>query len=137
MTPKEYLNQYYWAKKLIESKQEEIKQLEYLSKHISPETHESRLSNKITTATEELNQQIESLLELRTAIKSQIDSLENIRNRTVLTEKYINRKNWNDIATALNYSLRQVQNFHSEAINDFAAKYGQFCEVQSAVDKFE
>lgn len=132
MTPKEYLNQYYWAKKLIESKQDEIKQLEVLAEYVSPGIESGgggsasdkvgKLAAKIADEKDKLNQQIEELVNLKTEIKSCIAWIDNKRYRFVLTERYINCKRWNEIAEDNHYSVRSVHYLHQNALNAFGRK---------------
>lgn len=133
MTPKEYLSQYYWAKKEIESKRDEIQQLETIAEYVSPRTSASgskgtddkvgMLVAKIADEKGKLRQEVSALLAIRDKIKGHIDEIDNKRYRLVLTERYINCKQWREIAADIHYSVRAVQYFHRDALSAFGRKW--------------
>ena len=134
MTVKEYLNQYRWAKEEIQSMRDEIAQLEALAEYVSPKSERSgkvgchsdrvgTLAAKIADERDRLGQRMAELLEVRDKIKSQIDEIDNMRYRLVLTERYINCKQWEKISADAHYSLRAVQYIHRDAIEAFGRRF--------------
>lgn len=126
MTAKEYLSQYYWAKKEIESKREEIRQLEAMAEYSSPKwvSGSSGVSDKIGNVSakiidkaEELNRLIEKSMELLYEIEVCINRMEGERYRYILTERYINCRKWESIADDLHIDTRWLRRLHKRALN--------------------
>lgn len=126
MTPKEYLSQYYWVKKLIESKQEEIKQLETLAEYVSPRAQSGgnggtsdkvgNLVAKIADEKDKLNQQIVELIVKRDEVKSVIHDVSNPVFRQLLTLRYINGYTFERIAIEMFYTYKWVCVLHGRAL---------------------
>lgn len=134
MTVKEYLNQYRWAKEEIQSMGDEISQLEALAEYVSPKGERSgsggyasdrvgTLAAKLADEKDRLGQRMAELLDIRDTIKAQIGELDNMRYRLVLTERYINCKQWEEISADAHYSLRAVQYIHRDAIEAFGKRF--------------
>ena len=133
MTAKEYLSQYGWAKKEIEIKRDEIEQLEAIAEYATPRGERGgsgyasdkvgSLAARIADEKNSLQQDVAALLEMRDKIKSQIDEIDNNRYRMVLTERYINCKQWENISADAHYSLRAVLYIHRDAINEFGRRF--------------
>ena len=129
MTPKEYLSQYYWAKKLAESKRDEIKQLETLAEYVSPRTETGsgggasdkvgEITAKIVDEKEKLNRQIEELMNLRKEIKATISGVNNPVFRQLLTLRYINGYTFERIAIEMFYTYKWVCVLHGRALAAF------------------
>ena len=126
MTAKEYLSQYYWAKKDIESKQEEIKQLETLAEYVSPRAESGgsggasdkvgNLVAKIVDEKDKLNQQIEELIVKRDEVKSVIHNVSDPVFRQLLTLRYINGYTFERIAIEMFYTYKWVCVLHGRAL---------------------
>ena len=59
-------------------------------------------------------------LELMDEIQEAIDGVQSMEHRTLLTLRYINCLQWDDIAVYLNYSVRQVHRMHGAALQMLA-----------------
>ena len=125
MTAKEYLSQYYWTQKRIESLKDELIQLEAAAEYVSPraETGGSGMTDKVGSLAAKIADKklkiywlIESSIDLKAEIKAKIDRVEDQRYRYILTERYILCRKWEDIAAFLNYSVRQVHRLHGRAL---------------------
>lgn len=126
MTPKEYLSQYYWLKKDIESKREEIKQLETLAEYVSPNPEAGggggaadkvgNLVTKIVDEKDKLNRQIEELIAKRDEVKSVIRDVSDPVFRRLLTLRYINGYTFERIAIEMFYTYKWVCVLHGRAL---------------------
>ena len=133
MTAKEYLSQYFWAKKDIESMQEEIQLLEDMAEYASPGFERGRssgVSDKVGKTVAEImdkKKMLEGLvgkaLKLMNEIEDKIDQIDNVRYRWVLKERYVHCRKWNSIAQRGFYSLRTVQYNNQKALEDFESRF--------------
>lgn len=130
MTAKEYLSQYYWVKKDIESMQREIEHLEVMAEYSSPRwvggsnsgnDKSDKVGNiavKIADKQRELDCLIERSLDLLDEIEACISRVEDSRYRYILTERYINCRKWESIADDLHTDLRWVHRLHGRALKE-------------------
>lgn len=71
--------------------------------------------------TEKINKRIKELNKINDEIYSAIGKVENSCLRTLLIERYINYKTWEQIGTALGYSyVHTVNRLHPKALNDMS-----------------
>ena len=67
--------------------------------------------------TEKINNRIKELNEIKTEIITAINNVQSSTLRTLLIERYINYKTWNEIAETMGYSYKHVvHNMHSQAL---------------------
>ena len=131
MTAKSYLNQIRIIDQDIQSRIEEKHRL-YATLIGSPSiTHDVVQSSKtdayderymkIIEAGEEIDRRIDKLVDKKIEASRKIDGLDLLDNTSavILRERYINLKTWEEIANAMNYSVRHVNNLHSKALKDF------------------
>ena len=78
-----------------------------------------RYSETETRLTDEINR----LLTVREKIIHQIESLENDKHREVLYLLYVKHMRWDDIANAMHYSRRRVEQLHGTALLEFQEKH--------------
>ena len=133
MTGKEYLNQYYWGKRNIESLRDEILQLEAMAEYVSPvgsTVRSSGFSDKVGKAAaniadkkKKLERMVEETLELMNDIEAKIEQIDNERYRWILRERYLHFRKWNQIAQRAYYSLRTVQYNNKKALEAFEKKF--------------
>lgn len=136
MTAKEYLSQYYWAKKDVESMQEEIAQLEAMAEYVSPRGGTGRssgVSDRVGKAAAKLADKKKRLecivgetLALLDDIEDKIDQISNERYRWILKERYVYCRRWSQIAERNYYSLRTVQYNNQKALAAFEKQYQGF-----------
>ena len=70
---------------------------------------------------EEIDKKIDELVDLKSKVTKQIDKLEDKLSMIILRERYINMRNWSEIAVILNKKdVRQVHYLHKVALNQFA-----------------
>lgn len=138
MTTKEYLSQISRLNRVIENKLVELRQLKELSYGIpGTRTSEEKVQttpnhDKIGTAyakidelERNLDKAIDQYVNKKNEIIKQIDSMEDETLYTILFSRYIEKKTFEQIATEVNYSYRQVTRLHGKALNEFEKKYGQ------------
>lgn len=63
-----------------------------------------------------IDAKIDELVGIKAEILGAVNKLQNGAQRTVLTERYINCKSWEEIADALGYEVRNVYRRHGEAL---------------------
>jgi DNA-directed RNA polymerase specialized sigma subunit len=124
MTAKEYLEQYLDANREINAKLDEIQNWRELATKTTrtfegDETETTALLvAKIVDQNREVDRQIDKLVEIRQEIETLIYSLSDHRYRDVLNLRYINGKQWEEIAVLLNYDYRYVLKLHKKALNE-------------------
>lgn len=128
MTAKEYLSQYAALDAEINCKLEQLAKLRALSTSIpapsgggssgSPSDRTGNITAKIIDMENEINAKIDRLVDLQKEIEAIIEAVEDSRYRTILTERYINRKKWEDIADILHIDLRWLYVLHGRALNE-------------------
>lgn len=69
---------------------------------------------------EHINELIDQLVDLKMTVVEQIENVDDGLYRTILTERYINNKNWEEVAKAINYSERRTLQYHNDALREFA-----------------
>lgn len=137
MTTVEYLSQISRCEDMIERKQNEILKLDNLAHGIKspiydPNKVQSSLSGdkmsnivvKLVETQEELEDLIESYIDKRKYIISQIDQIPNQISYKVLTDRYIEQKRYYEIANEIQYSEKWVRKAHARAIREFEEKFG-------------
>ena len=66
----------------------------------------------------EINQEIDSLVDLKVAMHDAIKAIQNPEQRFVLELRYLNNKTWNEISEIMERTKRQIFRFHSEGIKN-------------------
>ena len=136
MTTKEYLNQIERLDKMITNKLSEIYQLKIMacsitvsgdSERVQTSGNQDKLGStiaKIVDLERETDELVDSLVDKRKEILSQIDNMKNIDHYDVLHKHYVERRTFQDIADSENWSIRQVFNIHGRALQEFEKMYG-------------
>lgn len=137
MTTAEYLSQISRFEDMIERKQNEILKLDSLAHGIKSPTYDpdkvqtSMRGDKMGTIVvklmenqEELQDLIETFIDKRKTIVSQIDRIPNQISYKVLTDRYIGLKRYYEIASELQYSEKWVRKAHARALKEFEELYG-------------
>lgn len=137
MTTVEYLSQISRCEDMIERKQNEILKLDNLAHGIKSPTYDpnkvqsslsgDKMSNivvKLVETQEELEDLIESYIDKRKYIITQIDQIPNQISYKILTDRYIEQKRYYEIANEIQYSEKWVRKAHARAIREFEEKFG-------------
>lgn len=82
-------------------------------------TNEDRIIKYIEME-ENVNAMIDSLVDMREQVFSEINALSDGTSRTILIRRYIINETWEEIAEATNYSKQHVTRLHGTALEAFA-----------------
>ena len=124
---KRYLRKARKLDTLVHTKLSEIDRLRELAECISSSRMGDKVSSnkgntsmqtvdKIVDLQAEIRKEIAELVNLIGEIHTKIELLEDTRERIVLTEFYINGKEWGEIAEIVGYGERQVHRKHGNAL---------------------
>lgn len=137
MTTKDYLNQIGRLNRMINNKLVEIAQLKELACSISAIQTGERVQTtpnydkigtvyaKIDDMERKLDKLIDTYVDKKNHIISQIDGVEDEMLYNILFARYIERKTFEKIATELEYSWRQIIRLHGKALKQFENQYGK------------
>lgn len=119
MTAKEYLQQYREAVRRTEAISDHLAELRATCEQLRTEDGQRVALDKavaaLVDAQEQTAAEITQLCKLETEIACTIDAAQEPY-RTLLYERYINGKTWEQIAVAMNYSYRRVLQLHGSAL---------------------
>lgn len=129
MTPKYYLSQALYLDQRIDSKLEQVDALNALAtkatstltdmpKHKSVST--SSLEDivvKIIDLQQSINQDIDTLVDLKREIIQVIQAVEDKELQALLEKRYLNYCSWEQIAVEMKYSIQHIYRLHSRALN--------------------
>lgn len=136
MTTKIYLQQIDRFEKMIQNKLSEIYQLKTMacsvavsndSERVQTSSDKDRLGSvvvKIVDLEKETDNLVDGFIEKRNHIIEQIDGIEDVNMYHVLSARYVSRKNFDDIASEMNYSRMQINRIHGKALLEFEKLYG-------------
>lgn len=78
----------------------------------------NKISDGIMDLEREYLNEIDNLMRAKCKIKRTINELSNFSYRLILEERYVNTKDWKDVAADNNYSERRVYELHGEALKE-------------------
>ena len=128
MNAKEYLSQAFYLEQQVQSKLEQLDQLNALATRVTahlseaPVSHSRNVSSmqdtviRILEERENLNRKIDELVNKKIEITSLINQVQTVSYRLILEKRYICFFTWEHIAADLNCSRRQVQFKHKNAL---------------------
>lgn len=133
---KKYLQRYYYLSLKVDSLQRELNALEALANGTqgcsfdSPRVQKSRnleapfikYIDKIDKARTRLDEKISELLKLKEEIQNVISQIDDPLSELVLTYRYINLMDWNDIADKMHYALSYVFKLHRQGLSSIDLK---------------
>ena len=134
MNAKEYLSQAYRIDQRINSKLEQVMSLRALlgkatgtltgaPKAATPNPHSMEDTIcKMVDMENEINADIDMLVNLKTEIMKCIKQIGNPEYQTLLELRYLCFKNWEDISTEMDYSLRRLYELHNLALEQIFFK---------------
>ena len=137
MDAKEYLSQAYRIDERINSKLEQVMSLRALlgkatgtlsgaPKAATPNLHSMEDTIcKMVDMENEINDDIDTLVDLKAEIMACIKLVENTEYQTLLELRYLCFKRWEDVAAELGYDLRYVYKLHDQALESCAFEIGQ------------
>ena len=133
MTVKEYLSQAKFLDQRINSKIQQVAALNDLAtKATSTLTGMPRNPNHATSTMEEaitkiidlqaeINQDIDTLVDLKRDLSATIKAVGNTEYQTVLEKRYLCFQSWEQIAVEMGYDLRWLYRIHGKALDEVRA----------------
>ena len=133
---KEYLSRYYYLSLKVDSLKEELHCLELLAdgtqgcnydeprvqKSLSLKAPFVRYLDKLEKKRKQSDEKIEELLTLKDEIQEAIATVDEPVMELVLTYRYINCWDWNDVADKLGYAESYVYELHRKALQKVKIK---------------
>lgn len=128
MTAKDYLSQAYRIDQRINSKIDQVSSLRELATKATatisdmpgaatPNVHRmSDIVCKIVSLEEEINADIDRLVDLKCEIVSVIKQVANTEFQTLLEQRYLCFRTWEEIAVAMSYNVRTIYRLHDQAL---------------------
>ena len=80
-------------------------------------TRDPHKYDRLAELDEKIDQRIDQLVAVKQEIMDAIAQVEDSRYRTLLTERYMEFRTWEQIAVDMNYTWRRVMQLHGEALN--------------------
>ena len=128
---KEYLNKIRYVDNEINAKEEikeqmrkrlvNVKATQYREIDVvggERKTSEDRILDYIEYS-EQINELIDKLIGIKMTVVEEIERIDDGLYRTLLTERYINNKNWETVAGLIGYSPRRTMEHHNDALREF------------------
>ena len=129
---KEYLNKIRYIDNEINAKEEikqrmyerltSVKATQYREIDVQGgirKTSEDRII-EYTEYSEQINELIDELINLKMTVVEQIEQIDDGLYRTILTERYVNNRKWDDVAEILGYEdTRPLFRIHNDALREF------------------
>jgi len=136
MNTKKYLGQIERYNRMIEFKTNELKTLREMALVIksagtddmkiqsgSPKNKLEESCIEIADSEQELKDLITRYLNAKKKIIGEIEQLEDTNEYTVLIMRYVECRSMRDIAESLNYSVKNIERIHTNAIENFTLMY--------------
>ena len=79
-------------------------------------TRDPHRYDRLAELEEKIDRRIDQLVAVKQEIMDAIAQVEDSRYRTLLTERYMEFKTWEQIAVDMNYSWKQIHRLHSQAL---------------------
>ena len=131
MSAKRYLSQARWLDQIIENKIEQKEQLESLAERVTVGFTGVRVSGgtgtvspmedaavKLIMIKEEINAAITRAIDLKQEIQETINKVHDFRYKMILEMRYINSKDWAEIAASLQYDEKYAMRLHGRALKE-------------------
>lgn len=132
MTAKEYLMQAKYLSQRIHSKTCQLQELRDLAVTVTQVLSDMPKSQKVSSRIEEtvakiidyqdeIAVDIKDLVAIEKEISERISQLDKTEYQLILTERYLEGKDWHEIAEDMHYTTRWVQSLHGEALQAMQA----------------
>ncbi len=127
MNAKEYLGQAYRIDQRVCCKLEQVMSLRELVTKAKSTISDTLPNNKNMECTiakmidleTKINDDVDNLVDLKRGIVSVIKQMKNLEYQTLLEQRYLHFKTWEQIAVEMSYDLRYLHKLHSRALNEF------------------
>lgn len=130
MNVKAYLGQAYRMNLKINNQLEQLEHMKSLIYKITACFGEERVSStkdkspmetalvKVISAEEEINKLIDSFIDLKAEISSNIQTLDSFENKILLELRYLCFNTWEDISLKMNYKTSYIYKLHNRALRE-------------------
>ena len=131
MKAKEYLSQAIWLDRVINNKIEQQESIRALAEKVTVNFEQERVSGgsgttspmedatvKLIDLSHEINDDIDRLIDLKKEILNTINELDDFRYKLILEMRYINAKDWDEVARNLGYDTRYTIKLHGKALKE-------------------
>ena len=135
MNAKEFLRQAIWLDKLINSKLEHLEKLEALAQKTTMDLTKEKVTGgngttspmenvvvKIIELKREINEDIDRLIDLKKEIGKVISNIDNPSYQLILEMRYVNNRDWEEIAEEMNIGIRTLFRLHGKALKELDFK---------------
>lgn len=85
-------------------------------------TRDPHRYDRLAELDEKIDQRIDQLVAVKQEIMDAIAQVEDSRYRTLLTERYMEFRTWEQIAVDMNYSWKHIHRIHGEALIELEEK---------------
>lgn len=128
MKAQEYLSQAIWLDQMINNKIEQQERLRAIAEKTTIDVSQERVSGsaivdargniivKLVDLSHEINDDIDTLIDLQREIQHTINQVSDARSRVILEMRYLNNKDWDDVATLLDCDRRTISRIHRQAL---------------------
>ena len=133
MNAKEYLKQAFYLDKRINSKLEQVENLNALATKATstlsdmpknPNRGSSKLEDtivKIVDLQEEINRDIDKLVDLKAEMVGTIKQIQNKELQVILEKRYLCFETWEKIAVDMNYDIRHIHRLHNRGLKEISS----------------
>ena len=131
-----YFERIEWADRVINSRLRELERLRVLAENLSPaklskdriqtQPRHDKLEEtmaKVIDLEMEIRKKIDCLVDLMRDAKYKIEGIGNPRYETVLREKHINLKTFEEVSECIEMSMTRTKEIYGEAMAEFERKY--------------
>lgn len=130
MKSKEYLSQVHRLNQMIDMKLEEASSLRSLASRVTTAFGEERVQTskkqspmedvivRLMDLENEVNNDIDRLIALKEEVIGNINKIDDYRLRLLLTMRYINNREWEDIADNMLYDVRTIYRLHKQGLKE-------------------
>lgn len=85
-------------------------------------TRDPHRYDRLAELDEKIDQRIDQLIQVKGEIADAIAQVQDTRYRTLLTERYLCFRTWEQIAVDMNYSWKHIHRIHGEALIELEEK---------------
>lgn len=85
-------------------------------------TRDPHKYDRLAELDEKIDQRIDQLIQVKGEIADAIAQVQDTRYRTLLTERYLCFRTWEQIAVDMNYSWKHIHRIHGEALIELEEK---------------
>ncbi|MBS5967041.1 MULTISPECIES: hypothetical protein [Peptoniphilaceae] len=133
MNAKEYLKQAFYLDKRINSKLEQVENLNALATKATstlsdmpknPNRGSSKLEDtivKIVDLQEEINRDIDKLVDLKAEMVGTIKQIQDKELQVILEKRYLCFETWEKIAVDMNYDIRHIHRLHNRGLKEISS----------------